>query len=427
MLFLEHYGLTDAGKVRQNNEDSLLVGEGRDTSLFVVADGIGGFEAGEVASSIAVETLKELGPEESFDDAIHEANRRILSAAREDEKFSGMGTTVVAIRFAGTEEEPAAEIAHVGDSRAYLLRGGELQPMTEDHSLVAELVRSGDLTRAQAAEHPQKNLITRALGAEEAVEVDTLQLPVKSGDRILLCSDGLTDMVPEDRISEVLTEPSQDPEAPARQLLSEALEAGGTDNITLVLVDVKKQERPPPPRRRERRAGGSRNLLDEESGGTREMQAVSPATAAATASAASGASADPETEEPPRSRRRDRTRGSFRRRAMRARNKRRRGRLYPRILMGLVRLVAVVAVVALLVAPFYLWGSSRYYLDFQDGEVVAYRGLPYEVLGTPLNEEWDRTGIERSEVKTPYQQRIEENQLLDRDEIDEILQDLRTQ
>ena len=389
MLFLEHYGLTDAGKVRQNNEDSLLVAEGQDTSLFVVADGIGGFEAGEVASSIAVETLKELGPEEPFDDAIHEANRRILSAAQDNEKLSGMGTTVVAIRFAGTDEEPAAEIAHVGDSRAYLLRDGGLQPLTEDHSLVAELVRSGDLTRAQAAEHPQKNLITRALGAEEAVEVDNIKIPVKAGDRILLCSDGLTDMVSEDRISEVLAEPSQDPEAPARLLLSEALEAGGTDNITLVLVDVKKRERPRAAPRRARSSQSSRNLLDEESGGTREMQAISPTAAPST------------TREEPRNRRRDRTRSSFRRRSMRARNKRRRGRLYPRILMGLVRLVAVVIVAALLITPFYLWGASQYYLDFNDDEVVAYRGLPYEVLGTPLNEEWRRTGIEKSDVKTP--------------------------
>ena len=414
MLFLEHYGITDAGKVRQNNEDSLLVGEGRDTSLFVVADGIGGFEAGEVASSIAVETLKELGPEESFDDTIQEANRRILSAARDNDKLSGMGTTVVAIRFGGTDEEPAAEIAHVGDSRAYLLRDGELRPLTEDHSLVAELVRSGDLTRAQAAEHPQKNLITRALGAEEDVEVDTIRLPVKSGDRILLCSDGLSDMVSEDRISEVLSEPAQDPEAPARLLLAEALEAGGTDNITLVLVDVKKQERP---RAARRRARSSRNLLDEESGGTREMQAISPTTLSDSSTTSTG----------PRNRRRDRTRSSFRRRSMRARNKRRRGRLYPRILMGLVRLVVVVVVILLLITPFYLWGASRYYLDFNDGEVVAYRGLPYEVLETPLNEEWRRTSIERSEVKTPYQSRIEENQLLDQDEIEEILQDLRTQ
>ncbi|HEV8224325.1 MAG TPA: protein phosphatase 2C domain-containing protein, partial [Rubrobacteraceae bacterium] len=173
MLYLEPFGATHAGKVRANNEDALLVGEGRDETLFVVADGIGGFEAGEVASRIAVEVLKELEPGASFEAAISEANRRILVAGRGDERLSGMGTTVVAVRFGGTRDEPTAQIAHVGDSRAYLLRGGSLRPVTEDHSLVAELVRSGDLTRDQAAEHPQKNLITRALGADEEVEVDT--------------------------------------------------------------------------------------------------------------------------------------------------------------------------------------------------------------------------------------------------------------
>ncbi|HKZ26498.1 MAG TPA: protein phosphatase 2C domain-containing protein, partial [Rubrobacteraceae bacterium] len=181
MLLLEHHGVTDPGKVRKNNEDSLLVGEGRDETLFAVADGIGGFEAGEVASSIAAEALKELEPLSPLEDAIREANRRILAAARGDEKLSGMGTTVVAMRFGGTREEPTAEISHVGDSRAYLLRGDDLKPVTEDHSLVAELVRSGDLTRAQASEHPQKNLITRALGAEEEVDVDTAVLPVEAG------------------------------------------------------------------------------------------------------------------------------------------------------------------------------------------------------------------------------------------------------
>ncbi|MGF1472534.1 MAG: Stp1/IreP family PP2C-type Ser/Thr phosphatase [Rubrobacteraceae bacterium] len=409
-IFLEHYGITDAGKVRENNEDSLLVGEGRDTSLFVVADGIGGFEAGEVASSIAVETLKQLGPEAAFDDALQEANRRIISASRGDEKLSGMGTTVVAIRFVGPGERPAAEIAHVGDSRAYLLRDGELNPLTEDHSLVAELVRSGDLTRAQAAEHPQKNLITRALGAEEAVEVDTANIPVEPGDRILLCSDGLSDMVPESRISEVLSEPSQTPEAPVQRLLSEALEAGGLDNVTIVLVDVKQLERQEVSR--PRRARSTKNLLDEESSGTREMQALSSPTM---------------TPEPPTpSRRQRRERSSLRRRAMRARNKRRRGRLYPRLIAGFLRLVALVAVVIVALTPVYLWGGSRYYLDFDDGEVVAFRGVPYEVLGTPLHEEWRRTSIEKSEVKEPYQPRIEENQLYNEQEIQEILRNLRS-
>jgi serine/threonine protein phosphatase PrpC len=250
-LELQPFGLTHAGKVRQNNEDALLVGEGEDETLFVVADGIGGFEAGEVASSLAVEVLKDLQPDESFETAVGEANRRIVAAGRGDEKLSGMGTTVVAIRFGGTQGEPVAEVAHVGDSRAYLMRGGNMNPITEDHSLVAELVRSGDLTRDQAAEHPQKNLITRALGADEEVDVDTAILPIEAGDRILLCSDGLSDMVSETGISEILADSPDDPERAARGLLTAALDAGGNDNITVVVVDVKER-----PAQDERRSSG---------------------------------------------------------------------------------------------------------------------------------------------------------------------------
>ena len=266
MLLLEHYGVTDPGKVRKNNEDSLLVGEGRDETLFAVADGIGGFEAGEVASSIAIEAFKELDPSSPLEDAIREANQRILATARGDEKLSGMGTTVVAMRFGGTREEPAAEISHVGDSRAYLLRGGDLKPVTEDHSLVAELVRSGDLTRAQASEHPQKNLITRALGAEEEVEADTIVLPVKPGDRLLLCSDGLSDMVPEPKMLDLLTAHPENTERTAHALVRAALDAGGADNITVVVVDVREE---PPPAERARR-GDTQELypiVPEETGG----------------------------------------------------------------------------------------------------------------------------------------------------------------
>ena len=145
LLELQPFGATDPGKVRQNNEDALLVGDGGDETLFVVADGVGGFEAGEVASSIAIDVLRGLGPDDSFEGAIEEANRRILAAGRGDDRLSGMSTTVVAVRFGGTRREPVVEVAHVGDSRAYLFRGGELKPVTEDHSLVAELVRNGDL------------------------------------------------------------------------------------------------------------------------------------------------------------------------------------------------------------------------------------------------------------------------------------------
>ena len=412
MLLLEPFGVTDAGKVRRNNEDSLLVGEGKDETLFVVADGIGGFEAGEVASSIAVAVLGELEPGASFEEAIREANRRILAAGRGDERLSGMGTTVVAVRFGGTQEEPVAEVAHVGDSRAYLLRGGDLRPVTEDHSLVAELVRSGDLTRAQAAEHPQKNLITRALGAEEDVEVDTTVLSVEAGDRVLLCSDGLTDMVPEDRISAILTESPGDPEGAARRLLSAALDAGGTDNVTLVVVDVK--EHLPPPR--------------EERSGTREMPAVAPpgspsgsplgSPPGGSAGHAAGRTSARRT--PGKAHKGDAWSGS--KRSTVARRKRRRGRLGA--LGKLVRGLAAVLVVVVALTPAYLWGGSRYFFGFEGGEVVAYRGLPYAPLGVALNEEWRRTGVAESDVKGPYRDPIEDHKLYTREQAERVLGDL---
>ena len=379
MLFLEPFGATDAGKVRQNNEDAFLVGEGKDETLFAVADGIGGFEAGEVASRIAVEALRELEPGAPFEAAIGEANRRILAVGRGDERLSGMGTTVVALRFGGIRERPVAEVAHVGDSRAYLLRGGNLRPLTEDHSLVAELVRSGDLTRDQAAEHPQKNLITRALGADEEVDVDTAVLPVEAGDRILLCSAGLSDMVPEARISEILAESPDDPETPVRRLLSAALDAGGADNVTVVVVDLKE-----------------RVQREEPSGDTREMPAVAPS-----------GDEDPETG---RAQTRKRRKGEASRRTRRptaSRRKRKRSGGLGRFARGL----AIVLVVLVALTPAYLWGSSRYFLGLDDGEVVAYRGLPYAPLGVELNEEWRPTDIRISEVNTPYRAPIESHKL----------------
>jgi PPM family protein phosphatase len=410
MLLLEPFGVTDAGKVRRNNEDSLLVGEGKDETLFAVADGIGGFEAGEVASRIAIDVLGELEPGSSFEEAIGEANRRILAAGRGDERLSGMGTTVVAVRFGGTHEEPVAEVAHVGDSRAYLLRSGSLSPVTEDHSLVAELVRSGDLTRAQAAEHPQKNLITRALGAEDDVEVDTAVLAVEAGDRFLLCSDGLTDMVPEDRISEILSESPSDPERAARRLLSAALEAGGTDNVTVVVVDVREHAEPP----------------REERSGTREMPAVAPG-AASPPEFPSGGSVGHSGGRtsvrmtPGRTRKGD-ARSSSKRSTV-ARRKRRPGRA-SRVLGNLVRGLAAILVVVVALTPAYLWGGSRYFFGFDDGEVVAYRGLPYAPLGIELNEEWRRTGVEESEVKGPYRDPIEDHKLYTREQAERVLGDL---
>ena len=390
-LELQPFGVTHAGKVRQNNEDALLVGEGEDETLFVVADGIGGFEAGEVASSLAVDVLKDLQPDEPFKAAIGEANRRIVAAGRGDEKLSGMGTTVVAIRFGGKQGEPVVEVAHVGDSRAYLMRCGDMNPITEDHSLVAELVRSGDLTRDQAAEHPQKNLITRALGADEEVDVDTAILPIEAGDRILLCSDGLSDMVSETGISEMLADSPDDPERAARALLSAALDAGGNDNITIIVVDVKEQPAANVRERRERRSGG-----------TSEMLALGP----------SGQGVEART--PPRARPRRSTKA--------ARRKRSRG--FWKGLGKLVRGLAIVLVLVAALTPVYLWGSSRYFFEFDEGEVVAYQGLPYAPLGIELHQEWRRPGLTESEIREPYQKPIENHKLYTKDQAERVLEDL---
>ena len=384
MLLLEHHGITDPGKVRKNNEDSLLVGEGRDETLFAVADGIGGFEAGEVASSIATGVLKELEPSDPLEDAIREANRRILAAARGDEKLSGMGTTVVAMRFGGTREEPTAEISHVGDSRAYLLRGGEFRPVTEDHSLVAELVRSGDLTRAQASEHPQKNLITRALGAEEEVEVDTTVVPVEPDDRLLLCSDGLSDMVPEPKVLDLLTSHPEDAERTARALVRAALDAGGADNITVVVVDVREED----PSAERARRGDTQELntiVPEETGGAGRQERGNGSVRSKRATTSRGKPRD-----------KDRGLGGF--------------------LGTFIRVLAVVLVLATLASPFYLWGQSRYFLGFDGGEVVIYRGLPYAPLGLDLNEEVQRTGLEESEVEERYRDVIDNHRLYSSEE-----------
>lgn len=400
MLYLEHSGLSETGKVRDNNEDDLLLGEGRDETLFAVADGIGGSEAGEVASSRAVETLGELSPGEPFGSAIEEANRRILREAEGNERLSGMGTTVVAVRFSGPKGEPKAEVAHVGDSRAYLLRGEEMVPLTEDHSLVAEMVRSGELSREEAAEHPQRNLITRALGVEEEVEAETSTLSVEADDRLLLCSDGLTDLVPEQRLAEVLSESSEEPETPARRLVSEALEAGGKDNITVVVVDIR--EHTPV----QEHSGGS-------SSGTREMEPVPMELAPSPANQ--------------RTSRKDYRKA---RRTAKSSARRRRGRrgILPDKLSALVRGLAALAVVAAALTPVYLWGESRYFLGFEGGEVVAYQGLPYSILDVKLYEECQEEWCTRLDGDVPelYREPIEDHKLYSEERAEEVISNLES-
>jgi protein phosphatase len=222
---------TDTGRQRPHNEDSAFAR----APVFVVADGMGGAQAGEVASKVAVEAFQQGLPEdgnaeERLATRAREANQQIYELSQAHREREGMGTTLTA---AYVDHDDLA-IAHVGDSRAYLFRDRALKPLTQDHSLVEELKRQGKLTEEQAAEHPQRSIITRALGPEAQVEVDTWTYPLRAGDVVLLCSDGLTSMVSEETVAKILSE-SDGLDRAAQALIDEANAAGGRDNITVVL------------------------------------------------------------------------------------------------------------------------------------------------------------------------------------------------
>ena len=229
-------GATDVGRVRQINEDRYLV----EDDLFVVADGVGGHQAGEVAAQTAVEAIRRSLSERTTEGlvaAIEEANRAVWELAQTNREKRGMGTTLTAVAVVNEDGEDHLAVANVGDSRAYLFQQGELMQLTEDHSLVEELVREGQITAEEAQVHPQRSIITRALGMEPQIEVDSWQLIPYRGDRILLCSDGLTNEVTEARIASTLRQLA-DPGEAARDLVRQARANGGSDNVTVVVLEV---------------------------------------------------------------------------------------------------------------------------------------------------------------------------------------------
>jgi len=235
---------TDAGRVREGQEDDLFAD--RDLALFAVADGMGGHHGGEIASHLAVETLEQLAKErvanepltsEWFADAVQRANEALVQKAKDDPSLKGMGTTLCALALVQGDGYEAIGVVNVGDSRLYLMKDGELEQITEDHSLVATLERQGRLTRAEAAVHPQRNIVTRALGIDSKVMVDSWEIAPVVGDRYLLCSDGLFNEVDDNRIAATMRRLA-DPSELARELVRLANEAGGRDNITVVVVDV---------------------------------------------------------------------------------------------------------------------------------------------------------------------------------------------
>jgi len=235
-------GITDVGVVRQNNEDAIAYQA--EQGLVILADGMGGHNAGEVASQLAVETVEQrllqvIGEDapaydELLTDAIYQANTAVYERSKLVADCNGMGTTLVVACF----DHDQAHIANVGDSRLYLYRDGALSQLTQDHSLVAEMVAKGFMSPQEARQSPQKNIITRAVGLQDEVEVDIYEQGLRVGDLYLLCSDGLSDVVDDETIHTCIEENISNIDALSRQLVDKALQAGGPDNVSVIVVQL---------------------------------------------------------------------------------------------------------------------------------------------------------------------------------------------
>lgn len=232
--------VTDTGLVRKVNEDSLYISA--EIGLLAVADGMGGHQAGEIASGMAIQTLeRELPhmlrkgalPEKALVDSVKQANISIYELSMQNQELRGMGTTITAC----LKQVSKLFVAHVGDSRAYLLRNGEISQLTQDHSLVQELLRNGGINEEQALQHPQRNVLTRALGTEKSVQVDLYSIIISSGDLLLLCTDGLTRYLSQEELLSVINN-APDINTAVRNLLCKALQSGGADNITIILAEI---------------------------------------------------------------------------------------------------------------------------------------------------------------------------------------------
>lgn len=252
---IRHAAATDIGLAREANEDSYLA----DPPLFLVADGMGGHMAGDVASRMAVESIvRELARNPgALADAVIQANRDVHNRAAARPELRGMGTTLTAMMTA----PDGVDIVHIGDSRAYLLRNGSLTRLTRDHTVVERLVREGRIGPEEAEHHPKRSYLERALGVEPQVEIDSYKVATQQGDRILLCTDGLTTMLSEDEILQILVT-ERDPKRASRELVAAAVAAGGNDNVTVVVVDYPGQAgEGPEPSAQQTRAVRSPNVL----------------------------------------------------------------------------------------------------------------------------------------------------------------------
>ena len=400
---VEQAGLSDVGRQREANEDNLVLA----APVFAVADGMGGARAGEVASRIAAEAFDDerdpaATPEQQLAGVARLANRRIYELSQRDESHRGMGTTLTAALFDGD----CVSVGHVGDSRAYRMRDGQLQQLTDDHSLVAELERSGQLTPEAAEHHPQRSIITRALGPEPNVEVDTHSHPARPGDVYLLCSDGLTGMVSDDDLGAIVRGSGSLDEA-AESLVRAANQSGGKDNITVVLFRLGEDGE----------GGGDANLADADTihGGLTADDVKAAAggragarTGARNAGVAAGLARErSEGEDAPAVR--ERSRGGDVPGARRA-------------LAGVLSL-AVLAVVAI---GAYVAAREVYFVGTDDGGLVTvYRGVPYELpLGIDLYSPQYRSGLPAGSIPAARRERVLDHQWRSRSDAEDLVRQL---
>ncbi len=397
LRIVEQVGKSDVGRQRSSNEDSLLLSP----PFFAVADGMGGAKAGEVASKIATEafgqsTDDDVPPERRLEAIARHANKRIYELASEDESRRGMGTTLTAAMVVGGE----VSIGHVGDSRAYRLRNGTLEQLTKDHSLVAELERTGQISPEAAEHHPQRSIITRALGPEPDVDVDTYTVSGREGDVYLLCSDGLTGMISDEEVASIMRSCGTLEEC-AEALVRAANQSGGKDNITVVLfrlaardgADEDEAEEPPP---NETLAGRVSATQIQEAGGTAPSTVETPAP------------------------QRTRARTVPRPRAPAPRPPRR-----PPLRRLIAALVGI-ALVAGAIVGLYVVSRQSYFVGTNDaGLVTLYRGLPYELpLGIKLYSERYESGVPARTIPARRRDRILDHELRGQGDASDLVRQL---
>jgi PPM family protein phosphatase len=402
LRIVEQTGRTDVGRQRTANEDSLFVRP----PVFAVADGMGGAKAGEVASALAVEAVENAPdsaepPEEALAAIVRSANRRIYDLAVADETRRGMGTTLTLVKVHDDE----ITIAHVGDSRAYRMRDGDLSQLTRDHSLVAELERSGQITAEAAEHHPQRSIITRALGPEPDVEVDTYTLTGREGDLFLICSDGLTSMISDDEVTSILRSAGPLEDA-ADELVRAANQSGGKDNITVILFRLGEGEggaeatqvRPVPSEEDTIVGDLSADDLGTRPGTEPEPDVPDPTVIRPQPKAM----AAPPPPAPARPRRRRRT-----------------GRAVARALVG-VLLVAAVA------GGLYALSRQVYFIGTNDaGLVTVYKGVPYELpLGIDLYQEDYASGMPARAIPDRRRARVLDHEWRSRDDAVDLVRAL---